>query len=82
VLSGAAIRRKCAFTSMNAVSRKNLTDPRAVSANDARTALDTRAAFGGVTGTAPSRRMTATWTWGVDSPPFVKRRVPQRLQID
>ena len=30
---------------------------RAVNANDVRTALDTGAAFGGVTGIAPSRRM-------------------------
>jgi hypothetical protein len=44
----AAIRRKCAFTYMNAVSRRNLTDARAINANDVRTALDTGAAFGGV----------------------------------
>jgi hypothetical protein len=40
VLSRAAIRRKCAFTYMNAFSGKNLTDARAVDANDVRTALD------------------------------------------
>ena len=68
VLSRAAIRRKCAFTYMNAVSRKNLTDARAVNANDVRTALDTGAAFGGVTGSAPSRRMIVTCMWGVSDP--------------
>ena len=46
MLSRAAIRRKCAFTYMNAVSRKNLTGARAVNANDVRIALDTGAAFG------------------------------------
>ena len=65
MLSRAAIQRKCAFTDMNAASRKNLTDARAVNANDVRPALDTGAAFGGVTGIAPSRRMTATCMWGV-----------------
>jgi ribosomal protein L11 methylase PrmA len=53
---------------MNAVSRKNLTDARAVNPNDVRAALDTGAAFGGVTGIAPSRRMTATCMWGVSDP--------------
>jgi hypothetical protein len=60
VLSRAAIRQKCAFTYMNAVSGKNLTGARAVDANDVRTALDTGAAFGGATGIAPSRRMIMT----------------------
>ena len=45
MLSRAAIRRKYAFTYMNAVSRKNLTGARAVNANAVRTALDTGAAF-------------------------------------
>jgi hypothetical protein len=45
---------------MNAVSRKDLTDARAVNPNDVRTALDTRAALGGVIGIAPSRRMIVT----------------------
>ena len=40
MLSRAAIQRECAFTYMNAVSRKNLTDARAVDANDVRTALN------------------------------------------
>ena len=47
MLSRAAIRRKCAFTYMNAVSLKNLTRARAVNVNDVRTAFDTGAAFGG-----------------------------------
>ena len=68
MLSRAAIQRKCAFTYMNAVSRKNLTDTRAGNANDVRTALDPGAAFGGVTGIATSRRMTATCMWGVSDP--------------
>jgi len=41
---------------------------RAVNANDVRTALDPGAAFGGVTGIAPCRRMTATCMWGVSDP--------------
>ena len=41
---------------------------RAVNANDVRTALDTGAPFGGVTGIAPSRRMKATCMWGVSDP--------------
>lgn len=71
--SRAAIRWKCAFTYMNAVSRKNLTDARAVNANDLRTALDTGAAFSGVTGIAPSRQMIVTCMWGVSDPLRVGR---------
>ena len=68
MLSRAAIQRKCAFTYRNAVSRKNLTDARAVNANDVRTALDIGAAFGGVTGIVPPRRMMVTCMWGVSDP--------------
>ena len=68
MLSRAAIRWKCAFTYMNAVSLKNLTRARAVNVNDVRTALDTGAAFGGATGIAPSRRMIVTCMWGVSDP--------------
>jgi hypothetical protein len=64
----AEIRCECAFTCMNAVSRKNLTDARAVVANHVRTALDTGAALGGVIGIAPSRRMIVTRMWGVSDP--------------
>ena len=68
MLSRVAIRRKCAFTYMNAVSRKNLTHARTVHANDVRTALDTGGALGGVAGIAPSRRMIVTCMWGVSDP--------------
>jgi hypothetical protein len=37
---------ECAFTYMNAVSRKNLTDARAVDVNDVDTASETGGAFG------------------------------------
>jgi hypothetical protein len=46
VPSQAEFRWKCAFTYMNAVSRKNLTDARAVDANDVDTASETGGAFG------------------------------------
>ena len=46
VPSQAEIRWKCAFTYINAVSRKNLTDARAVDANDVDTASETGGAFG------------------------------------
>ena len=49
---------------------------RAVNGKNVRTTLDTGAAFGGVTGIAPSRRMTGTSMWGVSDPrgPGVGRR--------
>ena len=68
VPSQVEIRCGCAFTYMNAVFRKNLTEALAINANDEDTALDTGAAFGGVTGIATSRRMTATCMWGVSDP--------------
>jgi hypothetical protein len=40
----------------------------AVNANDVRTTLDTGTAFVRITGIAASRRMTATWMWGVSDP--------------
>jgi hypothetical protein len=63
-------------TYMNAVSRKNLTDACAWLVRTTRAPRDTSAAFGGVTGIAPSRRMTTTCTWGVSDPcgPGVGRR--------
>jgi hypothetical protein len=67
VLSRVTIRWKCAFTHINALSRKNLTDARAFNANDVSTPLDTGAAFGGITGIAPSRRMIVTCMWGVSN---------------
>jgi hypothetical protein len=69
----AEIRCECAFTCMNAVSRKNLTDAQTESANNVRTALDAGAAFGGVAGIAPSCRMIATCIWGVSDPLRVGR---------
>ena len=68
MLSRAVIRRKCAFTYMNAVSRKNLTDAPAQLTGTWHTALDTDASSGGVTGIAPSRRMIVTCMWGVSDP--------------
>ena len=62
------IRCRCAFTYMNAVFRKNLTETLAGDANDEGTVLDTGGAFSGVTGIAPSRRMIATCMWGVSDP--------------
>ena len=44
------------------------TRARAVNANAVRTALDTGAAFGGVTGIVPPRRMIVTCIWGVSDP--------------
>lgn len=73
MLSRATIRWKCAFTHINALSRKNLTDARAVNANDVSTPLDTGAAFGGITGIAPSRRMIVTCMWGVSDPLRARR---------
>jgi len=45
---------------------------RATNANDVRTP-STRAAFAGVTGIAPSRRMIVTCMWGVSDPPRARR---------
>ena len=69
MLSRAVIRRKCAFT---LYERSFPEEPdrrsRAVNVNDVRTAHDTGAAFGGVTGIALSRRMIVTCMWGVSDP--------------
>ena len=46
--SQAEIRCECAFTYMNAVFRKNLTESMAVDANDENAAFDTGGASGGV----------------------------------
>ena len=62
------IRCRCAFTYMNAVFRKNLTEALAGDANDEDTALDPGGAFSAVTGTALSRRTIVTWTSGVSDP--------------
>ena len=62
------IRCRCAFTYMNAVFRKNLTEALAGDANDEDTALDPGGAFSAVTGIALSRRTIATWSSGVSDP--------------
>ena len=74
MLSRAAIQRKCAFTYMNAVFRKNLTEALAGDANDEDTALDPGGAFSAVTGTALSRRTIVTWTFGRERPPAGRPR--------
>ena len=68
VPSQAEIRCECAFTYMNAVFRKNLTEALAGDANDEDTALDPCGAFSGVTGIALSRRTNVTRTSGVSDP--------------
>jgi hypothetical protein len=68
VLFQAAIRWKCAFTYMNAVSRKNLTDARVQLMRQTWAPRSPASAFGGVTDIAPSRRMIVTCMWGVSDP--------------
>ena len=58
--SQAEIQCECAFTYMNAVFRKNLTDARAVDANDVDTAFDTGGALGDGRDRARFCRTTAT----------------------
>jgi hypothetical protein len=74
VPSQAEIRCECAFTYMNAVFRKNLTEALAGNANDEDTALDPGGAFSAVTGIALSRRTIVTWTSGVSDPRGAGRR--------
>ena len=62
------IRCECAFTYMNAVSRKNLTVALAVDANDVDTPADTGGALDGDRDRARFRRTTATCIWGVSDP--------------
>jgi hypothetical protein len=62
------IQCECAFTYMNADSRKNLTDARAVDANDVDTAFDTSGALGDGRDRARFCRTTATCIWGVSDP--------------
>jgi hypothetical protein len=63
VPSQVEIRCGCAFTYMNAVFRKNLTEALAGDANDEDTAVDPGGAFSNVTGIALSRRTIVTYTW-------------------
>ena len=66
--SQAEIQYECAFTYMNAVFRKNLTDALAVAANDVDTAPDRGGALGDDRDRAGFFRTTATCIWGVSDP--------------
>jgi hypothetical protein len=68
VPSQAEIQCECAFTYMNAVFRKNLTDALAVDANDVDTASDTGGALNDGRDRARFCRTTATCIWGVSDP--------------
>ena len=62
------IQCECAFTYMNAVFRKNLTDALAADANHVDTASDTSGAFGDGRDRARFCRTIATCIWGVSDP--------------
>ena len=66
--SQAEIQCECAFTYMNAVFRKNLTDALAVDANHVATASDTSGALGDGRDRARLCRTTATCIWGGGGP--------------
>jgi hypothetical protein len=68
VLSRAAIRQKCAFTYMNATSRRNLSGALTAEMNRARNGPGKGGALDSVTGIALSRRMIVTCMWGVSDP--------------
>ena len=68
VPSQAQIQCECAFTYMNAVFRKNLTDALAVDANHADIASHTSGAFGDGRDRARFCRTKATCIWGVSDP--------------
>ena len=68
VPSQVELRYGCAFTYMNAVFRKNLTEALAINASDEDTALGTGSAFDGVTGITQSRRTIVTCAPGVSDP--------------
>jgi hypothetical protein len=68
VLSRAAIQRKCAFTYMNATSRRNLSGALTAEMNRARNGPRKGGALDSVTGIALSRRMIVTCMWGVSDP--------------
>ncbi len=68
VPSRAEIQCECAFTYMNAVSRKNLTGALAVDANDLDTAGDTGGALDDGRDGARFCRMIGTCIWGVSDP--------------
>ena len=62
------IQCECAFKYMNAVIRKNLTDPLTVDANEVDTASDTSGAFGDSRDGARFCRTIATCIWDVSDP--------------
>ena len=62
------IQCECAFTYMNAVVRRNLTDAIAVDANRVDTASDTSGALGQGKDTAQFCRTIAICIWGVSDP--------------
>jgi hypothetical protein len=70
VPSQAEIQCECAFTYMNAVLRKNLTDTLAADANDVDTASDTGGALNDGRDRARFCRTDATCSWGVSDPDF------------
>jgi hypothetical protein len=74
VPSQAEIQCECAFTYMDAVLRKNLTDTLAADANDVDTASDTGGALNDGRDRARFCRTDATCSWGVSDPRFSGRR--------
>ena len=66
--SQAEIRCECAFTYMNAVFRKNLTEALAVGANGVDGTSDTGGALDDDTDRARPCRTTGTCIWGVSDP--------------
>jgi hypothetical protein len=74
VPSQAEIQCECAFTYMNAVLRKNLTDTVAIDANDGDIASDTGGALNDRKDRARFCRTNATCTSGVSDPRFSGRQ--------
>jgi hypothetical protein len=68
VPSRVEIQCECAFTYMNAVFRKNLTEALAVGANGVDDTSDTGGALDDDTDTARSCRTKGTSFWGVSDP--------------
>jgi hypothetical protein len=68
------IQCECAFSYKNALFQKNLTDARAINANDVDIASDTGGAFNDGTDGARYCWTRATCIWGVSDPRFSGRR--------
>jgi hypothetical protein len=79
VPSQAEIQCECAFTHLNAVFRKNLTDAFALDANDVDAGFDTGGALNHVSDRARSCRTNATRIWGVSDPRFSGANVDRRV---